>query len=228
MVMQTVVIVSATRYNKTDFYSKSGLGRSISQSYSQFPIRSKIYFSNTRSLSVCYNDAISTSSVDDILIFVHDDVLLIDFFWLDKIYWGFQQFDILGLAGNKRRVPKQPAWAFIDDKFTWDDRSNLSGVVGHGKQFPCTIAGFGPPGQPCKLMDGVFLAAKNSILRKHEIQFDERFDFHFYDLDFCRQAERKNLRMGTIPLGLIHESGGNFSSSEWKAGYARYLDKWKE
>ena len=82
--MQTVVIVSATRYNKTDFYSKSGLGRSISQSYSQFPIRSKIYFSNTRSLSVCYNDAISTSSVDDILIFVHDDVLLIDFFWLSR------------------------------------------------------------------------------------------------------------------------------------------------
>ena len=133
-----------------------------------------------------------------------------------------------GVAGNKRRVPKQPSWAFIDDKLTWDHPSNLSGIVGHGNQFPCPVSSYGAPGQMCKLLDGVFLSAKSSTLRKHGVQFDERFDFHFYDLDFCRQAELKNLRLGTIPIGLIHQSGGNFSSNQWKAGYARYLDKWGE
>jgi len=226
--MPRIVIVSATRYSESDFYSKAALGRSISQSYSHFALPTKIYFSNSKPLPTCYNDAIATSSADDMLVFVHDDILLVDFYWLDKIYWGFQNFDILGVAGNKRRVPKQPAWAFIDNKLTWDHPSNLSGIIGHGNQFPCKISGYGPPGQICKLLDGVFLSAKTSTLRQHGVQFDERFDFHFYDLDFCRQAELKNLRIGTIPLGLIHESGGNFSSDQWKAGYARYLDKWGE
>lgn len=226
--MQPTIIASATRYSESDFFSRSALGRSLSQSYPHFPIQTKIHFNNSRSLSHCYNDAISTAPDDALLVFVHDDVFLIDFFWLDKIHWGFQHFDILGVAGNKRRVPKQPSWAFIDDKLTWDHPSNLSGIVGHGNQFPCPVSSYGAPGQMCKLLDGVFLSAKSSTLRKHRVQFDERFDFHFYDLDFCRQAELKNLRIGTIPIGLIHQSGGNFSSNQWKAGYARYLDKWGE
>lgn len=127
-----ISIVSATRYSEEDFYTKSALGQSLSQSYPNFPIQRRIYSSNTRSLAACYNDAIASSEGDDILVFVHDDVFLIDFFWADKLQWGFQNFDLLGVAGNKRRVPRQPGWAFIDESFKWDAFSNLSGVVGHG------------------------------------------------------------------------------------------------
>lgn len=186
--MQQIVIVSATRNNEPDFYTKSALGRSISQSYANFPIKMKVFFNNTRPLPDCYNDAIKDSDADDILVFIHDDVFLIDFYWVDKLNWGFSNFDILGVAGNKRRIPRQPGWAFVDTNFKWDDSSNLSGVVGHGNGFPCQISGFGPPGQACKLMDGVLLSAKKSTLVKHQIHFDARFDFHFYDMDFCRQG----------------------------------------
>jgi len=40
--------------------------------------------------------------------------------------------------------------------------------------------------------------------------FDERFGFHFYDLDLCRQAEQRGIRTGTWPISVVHESGGNF------------------
>jgi hypothetical protein len=78
-----------------------------------------------------------------------------------------------------------------------------------------------------KLLDGVLLAAHSETLISKNLRFDERFDFHFYDLDFCRQAEAKHLRLGTWPLSLIHESAGQFGSPAWREAYAKYLDKWK-
>jgi hypothetical protein len=224
-----ITIVSASRHGESDFFLKSALGRSLSNTYSNFPLKKKLYFNNARPLPICYNDAISsTIDAQEILVFLHDDVSIVDFFWIDKIFWGFQHFDLLGLAGNKRRVPGQPAWAFLDEKFTWDHPSNLSGAVGHGRQFPCQLSIYGPPGQACKLMDGVFLATKKGLLETNNIRFDEMFDFHFYDLDFCRQIEKQNLRMGTIPLSAIHESPGNFGTPQWRKNYEKYLLKWKE
>jgi GT2 family glycosyltransferase len=227
--MLPIRVVSATRYNQSDFYSQSALGQSLSQTYANFPIKRKIYFNNSKPLPACYNDAIATAvNPEEILMFIHDDVFIVDYFWIDKLIWGFERFDIVGLAGNKRRVPRQPSWAFIDEKFSWDQPSNLSGIVGHGRQFPCQVSAYGPVGQPCKLLDGVLLATKKCIIETSKIHFDERFDFHFYDLDLCRQAEEKNLRMGTIPLGVIHQSGGVLGSPQWRKNYEKYLMKWKE
>ena len=131
------------------------------------------------------------------------------------------------MAGNKRRVPKQPSWAFIDDKLTWDGSENLSGFVGHGKGIPdYRLSIFGQPCQEVKLLDGLFIACYSKTLLSNNIRFDECFDFHFYDLDLCRQAEKKGLKMGTWPISVVHESGGAFGNKAWKAGYSKYLEKW--
>jgi len=227
--MLPITIVCASRHGEGEFYSSSALGKSLSQTYSHIPVKKQFYFENTRPLPVCYNSAVSDAiNPDEIFVFIHDDVFIIDFFWIEKILWGFQNFDILGVAGNKRRVPKQPSWIFVDQSFTLDHLSNLTGAVGHGRGFPCQLSPYGPPGQECKLMDGVLLSVRKSTFEKHGMRFDERFDFHFYDLDLCRQAEQHGVRMGTIPLGIIHESGGQFGTPPWKNGYHKYLAKWGE
>jgi len=227
--MPSITVVSASRYSPEEFYLKSALGRSLSETYSEFSVKKKIYFENRKPLPICYNDAIfGAADAEEILIFMHDDVFIVDFFWIEKILLGFQKFDVLGVAGNKRRVPRQPGWAFIDDRLTWDHPSNLSGTVGHGRQFPCQLSIYGPSERECKLLDGVFLANKKSILERANVSFDETFDFHFYDLDFCRQCEQRNLRMGTIPLSIIHESPGNFRTRPWINNYEKYLMKWKD
>ena len=81
--MLPITVVSATRHDKGDFYLQSALGRSLSQTYQHFHVKSKIYYKNVKSLPACYNDAIA-SAVDseEILVFVHDDVFIIDFFGL--------------------------------------------------------------------------------------------------------------------------------------------------
>jgi tetratricopeptide (TPR) repeat protein len=51
------------------------------------------------------------------------------------------------------------------------------------------------------------------------------FDFHFYDLDFCRIASQAGMRLGTWIVRLTHQSGGAFRSSQWLQKYQQYLNK---
>jgi len=222
-----VRIVTATRLSEREFYANSALGRSLSVAYGRHAFELEVFPGNRQALARCYKRSIqSGNDASDVLVFVHDDVHLTDFFWPDRIVAGLDSFSLVGVAGNVRRVPKQPSWAFVDDRGTWDAQANFSGVVGHGKTFPCELTVLGPVPRPCLLLDGVLLAARRGTLLDNDIRFDERFPFHFYDLDLCRQFERKGLPMGTIQLSIVHESVGAAGSADWRAGYATYLRKW--
>ena len=58
--------------------------------------------------------------------------------------------------------------------------------------------------------------------------FDERFEFYYYDPDFCRQAELKGVSCGDWDISLIRESHGSFSSESWSSEYQKYLSKWED
>ena len=88
------------------------------------------------------------------------------------------------------RVPRQPACPFVDDKFTWDTPANLSGIVGHGKEFPFAFSLCGAPMQECKLLDGVLLAARAKTLR---------------DFVFRRALQVRFLRSGLLSTGRTEE-----------------------
>jgi hypothetical protein len=224
---ETIRIVCATRAERESFYSATALGRSLSL-HRPPAVDLRLFAANTQGLSSVYNTAIAESSSDcEILLFLHDDVHLCDFHWADRLREGLSAFDVIGLAGNRRRVPGQPAWGMTDQKLTGDARGNYSGTVAHGRGFPPdSIDVFGPSGQSVALLDGVFLAVRAQTLHSKSLRFDERFEFHFYDLDFCRQVSRAGLTMGTWPISVVHESKGAYASSSWRRGYEAYLEKW--
>jgi GT2 family glycosyltransferase len=227
--MPKVRLVVATRAAQADVMDKTAIGRSLR--LQRFPgLEIRLAPENRAGLPQVYNAAIEASRDDPcLLVFAHDDIHILDFNWVDSLAAGLERFQVVGLAGNKRRVPRQPSWAFVDTRFTWDARENLSGVVGHGKGFPpANLSVFGAPGQQVKLLDGLLLAAWSRTLIEHELRFDERFDFHFYDMDLCRSAEQKGVSCGTCALSVVHESGGSFGTPAWQAAYARYLEKWGE
>jgi hypothetical protein len=220
--------VCATREREEDFGSRTALGRSLA--LYRFPfVELRLFPANSAGLPKLYNTAIEEAAGDPaILIFVHDDVFLCDFFWPHHVLAGLRAFDVVGLAGNRRRLPAQPSWFFTDMEFHRDQPQNYSGVVAHGTSFPPeNLSVYGPPCQQVKLLDGLMLIANSETLSSRQIRFDERFDFHFYDMDFCRQAELAKLRMGTWTLSVIHQSGGAFGTPGWRAGYAKYLEKWQ-
>lgn len=108
----------------------------------------------------------------------------------------------------------------------WDSE-NLSGIVCHG------VSPFGQPSlygsipARVQLLDGVLIAARISSLLDAGVRFDERFNFHFYDLDFSRQANAAGLTVSTWPVSITHTSGGSFGSSAWNRGLELYRNKWQ-
>ncbi len=57
------------------------------------------------------------------------------------------------------------------------------------------------------MLDGLFLAVSmQTLISAKDLRFDEQFDFHFYDLDFCRSAGKKEVSMGTWPISVTHAS----------------------
>lgn len=226
--LEPLRFVVATRGTRAAFFTDTPTGRSLVL-HGVPPQALRLFTENTAGLATVYNIAIEEAVADPaVLVFVHDDVHLLDFDLADRVRAAVKQFHIAGLAGNKRRVPLQPAWSFVDDAFTWDDRANLSGAVGHGSGFPPTnLSRYGQSKQAVKLLDGVMLIAHSKTLADSGLRFDERFDFHLYDMDFCRQAEQKGLVMGTWPISAIHESKGTFGSESWRAAHRRYVEKWQ-
>lgn len=224
-----LVIVAATRVAPNPFMESTPLGRSMRRLSFDRRIEPRPAFNNRDGLPAVYNRQISEENRDKTLLFVHDDVWLDDCFVFDRIEEALGVFDIVGLAGNTRRLPRQPAWGFsTETPFTPEERRYLSGIVADGDR-PCgKPSRYGPPGLRCLTLDGVFLAARCATLLDRKVRFDERFLFDFYDLDFCRTAEAAGLSMGTWPIAITHASLGKFGSPTWHAALKAYREKWPD
>lgn len=221
-----IEIISATRLSEPDFWEQSALGISLRRLQHDKRLVTRLTFANLQGLPRIYNAGILVEGGDDVLVFVHDDVWIEDSFFADRVVEGLQTYDVIGVAGNRRRIRNQASWVYVNVDLVVDDNANLSGAVAHGEMPFSPIWYFGPAPASCELLDGVFLAARKSILAGSGVFFDPQFDFHFYDMDFCRSARKKGLRLGTWPICLTHRSTGNFHSGQWRDMYRSYIEKW--
>jgi len=221
---EAIEIVSATRLDAATFLAEAPLGLSLSRFSPDRRIQSRIFSDNAQGLPVVYNAAIDRTDGPDIVVFVHDDVWIEDIFLVERLIGALGNFDIVGVAGNTRRTRGQAAWYLDPDAIRWDF-PHLSGAIVGRKPFG-GINRFGSVPLACQSLDGVFLATRRSTLRRARVRFDTRFDFHFYDLDFCRAAGRAGLSLGTWPIVLAHRSEGNFESVAWERMRDVYFEKW--
>jgi len=225
----TVEVISATRLSQSEFFAKSALAASLkrllpSPQIAHLPRAvnyiAMIAFENRQPLAEVYNSRIRAPDEDAILLFVHDDVWIEDVFLGQRLKDALSNYDVVGLAGNRRPSKGITTWG-------QDERSKLSGSVAHGSSPMGSVVYYGETPAECELLDGVFLAARRSVLRARDVLFDPRFQFHFYDLDFCRTARQKGLRLGTWPISITHQSTGPRGEA-WQAQSRLYLDKWKD
>ncbi len=159
---------------------------------------------NMTGLSRIYNKEISAET----LCFVHDDVAILNFWWMDVIEEGLKHFDIVGVMGDRRVFPDPRLEYLVRKHLVTDYLSNLSGAVSAGSDWCNSMKlYFGPLGE-VKTLDGMLIAANGKRLLETGVTFDEDFDFHFYDMAFCARARAAGLTMGTIPLSTAHKSKG--------------------
>lgn len=222
-----IEIISATILPEIDFWKQSPLGQSLLRFREDTRLVPRISFTNQHGLPDVYNARILAPDSHELLVFMHDDVWIEDCFVADRVIEGLRSYDIIGVVGNRRRSSLQPGWLFADPYFTWDDKEHLSGRLAHGDAPLGHVTCYGAVPAPCELLDGVFLAVRKSVLLARGVLFDLRFDFHFYDMDFCRSARQKGLHLGTWPISLTHRSPGfSCGSAIWMAKYRAYIEKW--
>lgn len=226
---RTIRVVSATRLKESDFWMKSALGQSLQAWRTDPNVSVCVQFANAEGLPSIYNRQLKDPAVSaDVLVFVHDDVWLSDPQWTDKLRLAVTRFDVVGVAGNTRRSAGQPAWLFRgveNGRFVWD-HPHLSGGIDHGKGPKGEASVFGPTPAACELLDGVFIAVRTLPVRRSKVFFDDQFAFHFYDMDFCRNARSRGLGLGTWPIKLTHQSEGSFGNPAWSAMLKHYRAKW--
>lgn len=172
----------------------------------------KLFVDNKRGLSSCYNEVLKNPEhKDKVVLFVHDDVELIDVMLYEKLINS--PYVITGLAGAK---------TFDKSSFSlaWHHASSdYVGEVAHyskeqDKQWTTV---FGPTKSRALILDGLFIAVKVKELQEKEVFFDESFDFHFYDIAFCLRSNEAKLTAGVIPLHVVHHGlGDSMMSEEWK------------
>lgn len=221
-------LVVATRLDKDKFFSESALGRSF-KVFRPLGIQLRLFTLNGWGLPKIYNAAINECiESPQHLIFMHDDLFLHDYFWTSKLMEAFKTYGIVGVAGCKELTPNRPAWCFKDESFKLDKSGNLSGTVGHGNGYPpIQVSYYGPNRESVSLLDGLFLACRADVLYQKNLRFDERFNFHFYDMDFCREAQKKGVHCATWDISLTHQSMGGFNRPPWRLEYANYKEKWR-
>lgn len=159
------------------------------------------------SLAEAYNRGIAQAT-GDILIFSHDDILILDPDFADKLAQRLEHLDLLGFVGTDKLITA-----------TWfgAGQPHLHGVVAHGKpgnpHLSLNVYGVHdwPVARNIQAIDGFCMAATRAAALA--VGFDAAsFDgFHLYDLDFSYRAYLAGYRLGVCcDIPIIHESAGNF------------------
>jgi len=177
---------------------------------------------DARSLAESYNRAMRRTR-GDIVIFSHDDILILDPDFGRKISHRLQDFDILGFAGTRRVIAENWWHAGLP----W-----LSGAVAHIDTGILALSAWNPEPWPVaddiQGIDGLCIMARREVVE--EIGFDEAtFDgFHLYDLDFSFSAWRAGKKIGVCcDIPVIHASLGNYGKKH--AHYGRlFIEKHRD
>ena len=215
-------LISATRRDADGFSNQTLLGRSL-QHPAHGEMLHSVAFENTQGLPEIYNAALDQHQ-EPLLLFCHDDLALPAISLEQLIQRALRRFDIVGLAGNTRDQG-HVAWHIRPDGLGWD-YPYLRGETSSGSPANPIKNVRGLCDVPVALLDGAFIAINRNRLVEKGIRFDERFSFHFYDLDLCRQARTHGLRLGVIRLDCIHNSGGTFGHPAWNKQAKLYCAKW--
>jgi hypothetical protein len=203
---ETVSVVISTK--KID----EGYGEHVRKMFSQPDTEILMYENDGEmSLTQVYNKGLK-ESVNDIVVFMHDDLILETSNMTPKIVKLFEkhpEYGIIGIAGTDK----------LTSGMWWQNRENMFGVVGHiheGKRHVNHYSKgvFNDVLKDVVIVDGLFFIVRKSLLKK---EFNEQFEgFHFYDISFCVENQFEGVKIGlTTKFGVTHKSVG-MTNKQWE------------
>lgn len=226
--MKQVVIVSATQAKTLEeFYNcplyKSLLKLDILYSDNRNLFDFKIVKDNKTGLSKVYNSFLKNPDLKNkILLFVHDDVEIQDLYLIEKL--NESPYVVTGLAGSKKaNLNNPPAWHLMSN------REDYVGEVSHTANNEEWTSVYGKTKSRALLIDGLFMAIDVNKAIEKQIEFDEDFNFHHYDLAFCLDCNKKKATVGVLPIKAIHHGlGDSMNTPEWNASALKFREKFSK
>jgi hypothetical protein len=215
-------IVTATPNDLKTFKASSQLCLSLDKI--GISNKCKVITENKEGLPKIYNSFINEEHKDYYIIFIHDDVLIEDLFFEEKLQLAFEKYDIVGLAGSKRCDLNSPmsAWHLMSDKKDW------VGEVSHSKDKKVWTSTFGETDSRALILDGLFIGVNVERLLETNTRFDENFTFHHYDISFCLNANNNKLKMGVYPIKVTHFGlGDSMNTPEWQESAMKFKQLYK-
>lgn len=167
---------------------------------------------------------------DDIIIFVHEDVGIIDPFFMQKVESIFNQKKDIGLLGIAGAVE------FTEAGGWWMNRpENLRGHLIQGKEGGGPGDGFhlvkGPVGYFDDLVciDGCIMMTTGKIIKEciifDDITFPDGNDM--YDIDYCFNVLEHGYKIATADILVYHKSSGlGVMTDSWKINKDKLIAKW--
>jgi GT2 family glycosyltransferase len=176
---------------------------------------------DARSLAEGYNRGAARSR-GQTLIFSHDDIEILSPGFAQRVKSHLERFDLIGVAGTSRLI--NGYWASAGAPYIFGQVCHVQSdqkvrVDIYGTPRPA-VGGI-------QALDGLFLAARRSLLDK--VSFDAvTFDqFHLYDLDFSFAAYRAGFQLGVVnDINILHRSLGKFDHV-WAEYGKRFEAKWR-
>ena len=216
--MNLVTVVISTRKRDEDFYKQV-------KKWFSHPKTQILMYENDgiMSLPEVYNKGLEESE-NDIVVFMHDDIIIQSTNLTPKIVKMFDKFPdygIIGVAGTTDLANGR--W--------WDIRKSMYGKVGHTKDGKTWINKYNNESFVDNLkdvvcVDGVFFMVHKQWIKE---KFDEDFKgFHFYDIPFCVSNYKAGVKIGlTTKFEIVHKSIG-VTNDQWEANKLQFEEKFKD
>jgi hypothetical protein len=187
-------------------------------------IKLKIHFNNKTPLPKIYNQYLTkeTLAKHDIVVFAHDDVYVDDLKVKGKLDLAANGLDIIGVAGCLNPKLQKPAlWHLMSDQKDW--RGHVAHTV--DERGVIQMTSFGPTPSRVAIVDGVFIAVNLKSILDVDWRFNEKFEFHHYDISSCIDANKLKLKVGVIPVNIIHDSPGlkDYNNTNYQESQNKFL-----
>ncbi len=195
------------------------------------------------SLRVAYHNAARMMpSRDSLMLFVHQDIVPATLetisnlppqlqaplkTWIEPTpngpaWWvilrklaGQPDFGFAGVAGSCEMTPGRGWW----------QHEKLSGMVLHRRTEGLRVNAYGGWSRVL-VVDGLLMAARAGTVLDQPPRSGDPDHFHFYDMDFCLSAHHSGLKNWTLPLLVLHDSGGaSASDAKWQTDMEWFLEK---
>lgn len=195
---------------------------------------------NSWGLSKFYNSCVDKFNNVEYFVFSHDDIYFKnDFKYIchEIEHRMSKGFDVLGVAGTAEyNIQEKNLWHFSNKSahsFNIEQRvvptyTNLTENICEYYKKAGEIKNCRNVPSRCLILDGCLLVVHRRVFDSG-IRFDEQFDFHHYDMDFCLQCNQKGFKMSTCLLDVVHLSPGLFSldDKKWNESNQKFIKKWK-